>query len=52
MLALLVVVLVVWLVFVLLGFLIKGFFWLAVIGIILFIATAIFGGVKRSSLRR
>ncbi len=52
MLALLVVVLVVWLVFVLLGFLIKGLFWLAVIGIILFIATAIFSGVKRSSLRR
>ncbi|NYD38014.1 cbb3-type cytochrome oxidase subunit 1 [Actinomycetospora corticicola] len=35
-----------------LGFVIKGLFWLAIVGIVLFVATAILGGVKRSSLRR
>ena len=52
MLALIGIVLVVWLVLVLLGFLIKGLVWLAIIGIILFLATAVFGAAKRSSLRR
>ena len=52
MLAILVIALVIWLVLVLLGFLVKGLVWLAIIGIILFLATAIFGGAKRSSLRR
>jgi NADH:ubiquinone oxidoreductase subunit 3 (subunit A) len=48
---LLVVLLVVWLVLAILGFVIKGLVWLAIIGIILFIATAIWGWIRRASLR-
>jgi hypothetical protein len=51
-LGLLVVALVIWLVLALLGFLIHGLFWLAIIGIVLFLATAAFGAAKRSTLRR
>ena len=43
--------LVVWLVFAVLGFVIKGLFWLAVIGIVLFLATAVFGWVKRKAAK-
>ena len=39
--------LVVWLVLALLGFVIKGLFWLAVIGIVLFVVTAIVGYIRR-----
>jgi uncharacterized membrane protein len=35
--------LVIWLVLSLLGFIIKGLFWLAIIGIVLFVATGVFG---------
>jgi hypothetical protein len=49
MVKLLVVLLVLWLVFALLGFVIKGLFWLAIIGIILFLATAAFGWLKRNT---
>jgi hypothetical protein len=49
---LIVVALVIWLVLAVLGFVIHGLFWLAVIGIVLFVVTAAVGGVKRSSLRR
>jgi hypothetical protein len=52
MLRVLLVILVIWLVLAVLGFVIKGLFWLAIIGIVLFVATAVFGGVKRSALRR
>ncbi|WP_018330633.1 hypothetical protein [Actinomycetospora chiangmaiensis] len=52
MVGILLLVLVVWLVLAVLGFVVKGLFWLAIVGIVLFVATAIFGGVKRSSLRR
>jgi hypothetical protein len=48
---LLVVLLVVWLVLAILGFVIKGLVWLAIIGIILFIATGIWGWIRRASLR-
>jgi Na+-driven multidrug efflux pump len=47
---LLVVLLVVWLVLAILGFVIKGLFWLAIIGLVLFVATAIWGWLRRSSL--
>ena len=47
---LLVVLLVVWLVLAVLGFVIKGLFWLAIIGIVLFLATAIWGWFRRSAL--
>jgi hypothetical protein len=51
-LALIVIALVIWIVLALLGFLIHGLFWLAIIGIVLFLITVGFGASKRSSLRR
>ncbi len=52
MLILLIVLLVVWAVLSVVGFAIKGLIWLAVIGIILFIATLIIGLIRRSVTRR
>jgi len=43
---LLIVLLIVFAVFGVLGFVIKGLLWLAVIGIVLFLATAVFAGIK------
>lgn len=44
--------LVIWLVVSVLGFAIKGLFWLAIIGIVLFISTAAIGwGRNRGSIR-
>ena len=51
-LRILVAALIVWVVLAVLGFVIKGLFWLAIIGIVLFVATAAVGGAKRSTLRR
>jgi len=45
---LIIVLLAIWLILSILGFVIKGLFWLAVIGIVLFVATAIIGVVRRS----
>ncbi|MCD2193360.1 hypothetical protein LQ327_08165 [Actinomycetospora endophytica] len=44
--------LVIWLLLAVLGFVIKGLFWLAIIGIILFLVTAAFGASRRSASRR
>ncbi|MFI5436719.1 hypothetical protein ACHMZP_33790 [Rhodococcus baikonurensis] len=41
--------LVLWLVFVVVGFVAKGLLWLAIIGIVLFVATAVWGWVKRNA---
>ncbi len=49
MLALIGFLLVVWLVFVVLGFVVKGLVWLAIIGIVLFVATAGWGWLKRNT---
>jgi hypothetical protein len=49
MLALIAALLVIWLLFVLLGFIIKGLVWLAIIGIVLFLGTAAWGWLKRNS---
>ena len=49
MLALIGFLLVVWLVCVVLGLAVKGFLWLAVIGIVLFGVTAGFGWLKRNT---
>ena len=49
MLALIILLLIVWLVLAVLGFVIKGLLWLAVVGIVLFLATAILALVRRSS---
>ncbi|WP_164479162.1 hypothetical protein [Nakamurella antarctica] len=43
---LIVVLLVIWLAFAVLGFVIKGLVWLAIIGLVLFVATSIWGFVK------
>jgi uncharacterized membrane protein len=42
--------LVVWLVISVLGFVIHGLFWLAVIGIVLFLATSALGWTRRNNL--
>ncbi len=52
MLKLLVVLLVIWVVFIILGAVIKGLVWLAVVGAVLFLATAAYGWVKRQALSR
>lgn len=49
---LLIVLLVLWAGVSVLGFVVKGFFWLAVVGILLFVGTVIFGMVRRGSTPR
>jgi hypothetical protein len=44
--------LVLWLVLAVLGFAVKSLFWLAVVGIVLFVATGIFGAIRRRSATR
>lgn len=51
MIAILGILLLVWIVVAVLGFVIKGLVWLAIIGIVLFIATSIFGWVQRKTSR-
>lgn len=41
-----VILLIIWLALSVLGFVLEGLFWLAVVGIILFVATAIYGAVR------
>lgn len=48
MIGVIVFLLVIWLVLAVLGFVIEGLFWLAVIGIVLFLATAVWGWLKRN----
>ncbi|MCU1505410.1 MAG: hypothetical protein QOD27_477 [Microbacteriaceae bacterium] len=52
MLTLVIVLLAIWLILSIVGFAIKGLLWLAFIGIILFVATAIVGFIRRSVGRR
>lgn len=47
---LLVVLLVVWLVLAIVGFVIEGLVWLAIIGIVLFIGTGILGMLRRRAI--
>lgn len=49
MLALIGILLVVWLVLTILGAVIEGLFWLAILGVVLFLATAAYGFIKRKS---
>ena len=46
---LIVALLVIWLILSILGFVVKGLLWLAVIGLVLFVATAAWGWVKRKA---
>jgi uncharacterized membrane protein YccC len=41
--------LVLWLILTVVGFVIESLFWLAIVGIVLFIATGVFGAVRRRS---
>ncbi|MEC3982632.1 hypothetical protein [Amycolatopsis sp. H20-H5] len=52
MIALLGVLFVIWLVCIVVGVVVKGLFWLIVIGAVLFVATAVVGFVKREALGR
>lgn len=47
MVALIVALLIIWLIVAVLGLVIKGLFWLFVIGAVLFVVTAIFGWLRR-----
>jgi hypothetical protein len=49
MLVLLIVLLAAWLVLAVIGFAFKGLVWLAIIGIILFVGTAVIGFVRRAA---
>jgi hypothetical protein len=44
---LIVALLVVWLVLVVIGFAVKALFWLAIVGIVLFVATGVVGAIRR-----
>ncbi|RDI63761.1 hypothetical protein [Nocardia pseudobrasiliensis] len=48
MLTLIGILLLIWLVLAVLGFVVKGLFWLAIIGIVLFLGTAAWGVLSRN----
>lgn len=45
--ALIVTLLVIWLILAVLGLVLKGLFWLFVIGVVLFLGTVVFGWLRR-----
>ena len=49
---LIVALLVIWIALSILGFVVKGLVWLAIIGLVLFLATAAYGFVRRKSAGR
>lgn len=52
MLRLLLLALVIWVAFMVIGALIHGLIWLLIIGAVLFVATSLFGWVKREAFGR
>ncbi len=52
MLILVIVLLVVWAIVAVLGFAIKGLLWLAIIGLILFVATIVIGAIRRATAKK
>lgn len=52
MLTLVIILLAVWLILAIIGFALEGVVWLGVIGVVLFVATAIIGFVRRSVNRK
>ncbi|WP_329052926.1 hypothetical protein OG738_09500 [Amycolatopsis sp. NBC_01488] len=52
MIVLVVVLLVLWLIAAVIGFAFKGLVWLAIVGIVLFVGTAVIAFVRRKALRR
>lgn len=51
MLGFIIILLVLWLALSVLGFVIEGLFWLAIAGIVLFLATAVWGWLQRKDAR-
>lgn len=49
MLGFIALLLLIWLALVVVGVIVKGLFWLVIIGAVLFVATAAFGWVKRNT---
>lgn len=47
---LIITLLIVWLVLSILGFVLEGLLWLAIIGLVLFVGTAVWGWVKRKAM--
>jgi uncharacterized membrane protein (Fun14 family) len=43
--------LVLWVVLAVIGFAVKSLFWLAIVGIVLFVATGVFGAMRRRAPR-
>ncbi|MGA7203809.1 MAG: hypothetical protein WBX27_04160 [Specibacter sp.] len=52
MITLVIVLLAIWLIVAVVGFVFKGLMWLAVVAIILFVATAAIGWVRRKAVER
>ncbi|GAA2016518.1 hypothetical protein JL107_09970 [Nakamurella flavida] len=52
MLAFLAVLLVIWVVLAVVGFVVKGLFWLAIVALVLLVATAAYGWIKRKAAGR
>ena len=52
MLILVVVLLAVWLIVSIVGFAMTGLMWLGIVGVVLFVGTAVIGAVRRKALRR
>jgi len=48
---LIIALLIIWLAFVIVGFAIKTLLWLAIVGIVLFIATGIYGAIRARTSR-
>jgi hypothetical protein len=48
---LIIALLVLWVVLAVIGFVVKSLLWLAIIGIILFLVTAVFGAMRRRAAR-
>jgi uncharacterized membrane protein len=52
MIILVVVLLVAWLIVSIVGFAMEGLMWLGIIGIVLFLGTAVIGAVRRKTIQR
>jgi hypothetical protein len=48
---LIIALLVVWLAFIIIGFAVKALLWLAIVGIVLFVATGIYGAIRGRTSR-
>jgi hypothetical protein len=49
---LIVALLIIWIVLSVIGFVVKGLFWLAIVGLVLLVGTAVLGFFRRDSARR